>query len=183
MASLDSECDTHHRAMLRCETPSSVGSQLAPQWTPMERSKLHGLSSRRRRPVTRSTQDAKLDPNFSRRSNLPNMKNTKKQSSNTLPNIGRVSSSNVTKIRIPARRKHRHRGRWKTFRQVNFLSSACDIRAEPARAVHYSLGILLMALSGRSTLTVLMAVKLTLPISKMYSIPPAITIKQSRRFQ
>ena len=33
--------------------------------------------------------------------NSPNMKNTKKQRSNTLPSIGSVSSSRVTRIRMP----------------------------------------------------------------------------------
>ena len=32
---------------------------------------------------------------------MPKMKKTKKQSSRTLPSIGRVSSSNVTRIRMP----------------------------------------------------------------------------------
>ena len=33
---------------------------------------------------------------------IPNMKNTKKHNSNTLPNIGRVSRSSMTRIRIPS---------------------------------------------------------------------------------
>lgn len=32
---------------------------------------------------------------------MPKMKKTKKQSSRTLPNIGNVSSNNVTRIRMP----------------------------------------------------------------------------------
>lgn len=32
---------------------------------------------------------------------MPKMKKTKKQSSSTLPSMGRVSSSRVTRIRIP----------------------------------------------------------------------------------
>lgn len=36
---------------------------------------------------------------------MPNMKKTKKHSSRTLPSIGNVSSSSITRIRIPANKE------------------------------------------------------------------------------
>lgn len=38
---------------------------------------------------------------------IPNMKNTKKHSSSTFPNIGRVSRSNMTSMRIPVTERKR----------------------------------------------------------------------------
>lgn len=43
-------------------------------------------------------------PDHSCTPTMPNMKKTKKQSSSTLPSMGKVSSSRVTRIRIPERR-------------------------------------------------------------------------------
>lgn len=48
-----------------------------------------------------STHRCRNIPSHSWTPTIPNMKNTKKHSSNTLPNMGRVSSSSITSIRIP----------------------------------------------------------------------------------
>lgn len=55
-----------------------------------------------------STQRCRRIPSHSCTPTMPNMKNTKKHSSSTLPSMGNVSSSSITRIRIPFFRHSRH---------------------------------------------------------------------------
>lgn len=48
-----------------------------------------------------STQRCRRIPSHNWTPIMPNMKNTKKHSSSTLPSIGNVSSNSITRIRIP----------------------------------------------------------------------------------
>ena len=78
------------------------------------------------------------------------MKNTKKQSRRTLPSIGRVSNSSITKILMPFQKKC----------HVNVLLNIYIIN---------TLGIRLIARRGLSTRTVLMAERLSFSTSRQYS--------------
>jgi hypothetical protein len=42
---------------------------------------------------------------------IPKMKNTKKHRRRTLPNMGRVSSNSITRIRIPVFGREKRKGR------------------------------------------------------------------------
>ena len=81
---------------------------------------------------------------------MPKMKNTKKQSRRTLPSIGRVSNSSITKILMPFQKKC----------HVNVLLNIYIIN---------TLGIRLIARRGLSTRTVLMAERLSFSTSRQYS--------------
>ena len=61
---------------------------------------------------------------------IPNMKKTKKQRSNTFPNIGNVSSSSITKIRIDGTRLMARNGRrTRTVRIADKLKLSPGIKA------------------------------------------------------
>ena len=82
---------------------------------------------------------------------MPNMKKTKKQRRSTLPSMGRVSNSSITKILMPFREKN-----------VNILMSRICFKMNP-------LGIRLIALRGLSTRTVLIAERFNFSTSRQYS--------------
>lgn len=117
---------------------------------------------------------------------IPKIKKTKKQSKRTLPSIGKVSNSSITRIRIPANIKTRPlvlislKIRCKKRKDFMLLGSK---ECWGNYKLFVLLGILLMALSGLRTRIVRIAVRFRFSTCIMYSRRPASTMKKSKRFQ